>query len=227
MADKTTVVPEKSVVKAGKVDKPGVKVGVGDPGADEPVVKVDKVDPPEAEKSVEQLRKELVGLGFDEKAAKGIISKDALNATIKALKVTKEAEGEEKKIDPQTTARLSPGEQRATARNWSSKRERMREHLRKQPTVRILISCEGKEKPGVIRKIMVMGQEEWEQVSGAVKEVTLNGFKTLIPKGRYWDVPQQVAEIVAEGQQMTLEAGKSFDIERTDPKTGLPVADKL
>ncbi len=186
--------------------------------ADEP-----KVEAPLIELSMNQLKDKAVELGLQQAAVKSFSNKASLIATIEALQGKKS----EKKIDPDSSARLSPREQRETESGWRTKRERMREHLAKQPTVRILIPIEGKEKPGVIRKVMVGGREEWEQVSGAIKTVTLNGFKTLIPKGRYWEVPQQVAEVIAEGQQMTLEAGKSFDIERDDPKTGKPVADKL
>jgi len=69
-----------------------------------------------------------------------------------------------------------------------SKAEIMREHLAKQPKVRILIPVEGKEKPGI------------------TVPVTINGYRLNIMKGVYVEVPEQVADAVMKSQKQTMEA---------------------
>lgn len=69
-----------------------------------------------------------------------------------------------------------------------SKAERMREHLSKQPKVRILIPLEGRERLGI------------------TVPVTINGYRMNIMKGLYVNVPEQVAEIIMESQKQTVSA---------------------
>lgn len=69
-----------------------------------------------------------------------------------------------------------------------SKAEIMREHLAKQPKVRILIPVEGKEKPGI------------------TIPVTINGYRLNIMKGVYVEVPEQVADMIMKSQKQTMEA---------------------
>lgn len=69
-----------------------------------------------------------------------------------------------------------------------SKAAIMREHLAKQPKVRILIPVEGKEKPGI------------------TVPVTINGYRLNIMKGAYVEVPEQVADAIMKSQKQTMEA---------------------
>jgi hypothetical protein len=70
-----------------------------------------------------------------------------------------------------------------------TKAERMKANLESQPKVRIMINLEGKE---------VRGK--------SVETVILNGYRLNIPKGVYVDVPQQVADVIANYQSATEDA---------------------
>lgn len=69
-----------------------------------------------------------------------------------------------------------------------SKAEKMKEHLAKQPKVKILIPLESKEK------------------IGATESVILNGYRVNILKGVYVEVPEQVAEVIMDSQKQTRKA---------------------
>jgi hypothetical protein len=69
-----------------------------------------------------------------------------------------------------------------------TKAQRMKEHLAKQPKVKIFVPTEGKEKVGT------------------VLPVTLNGYRLNIPKGRYVEVPEQVAQVVMDSLNQTQDA---------------------
>lgn len=96
---------------------------------------------------------------------------------------------------------LDGKERTVTAAQHSSKAERMRLNLASQPTVTIMIPLEGKEQAGV-----------------AVLPVQLNGYKLDIPKGRYVDVPKQIADLVKDSQQMTEDAGRTFRLDLMSPE---------
>lgn len=61
-----------------------------------------------------------------------------------------------------------------------SKAEAMKLKLMAQPKVRIFVPLEGKEKLGVTISVI------------------LNGYRLNVPKGVYIDVPEQVAEVIAD-----------------------------
>ncbi len=69
-----------------------------------------------------------------------------------------------------------------------TKAEIMKDKLSKQPKVRIFIPLEKGES------------------KNAVETVILNGYRLNIKKGSYVDVPQQVADIIKDGYQQTIEA---------------------
>lgn len=69
-----------------------------------------------------------------------------------------------------------------------SKAAKMKEILSKQPKVRVLIPLE----PGEKR--------------GSTESVTLNGYRLNIQKGVYVDVPQQVADVLSNSLNQTIEA---------------------
>lgn len=165
--------------------------------------------------TVKELRAELVKLGMPEADTENFETKKPLISTINTLRAQKVVE--------------TPGQLKQEKEEYLSKAERMRAHLMKQPRVRILVPCEGDEKPGVINLVYNEATKRKEQVyvSGAYLPVQLNGFKWLVAKGKYEDVPQQIADVVSESQHMTAEAGKPFLIDRTDPETGKPVRDRL
>lgn len=95
-------------------------------------------------------------------------------------KVQPETEQETKREEIKTAAKQPKVQERAL-----SKAERMKEHLAKQPKVRIIIPLEPKEK------------------LGATESVILNGYPFYIKKGVYVEVPQQVADVIMEARNET------------------------
>jgi len=164
--------------------------------------------------SLKELREIIVGLGMSKEDAELFESKKPLIAAINTLRAQKEP---------------SAGQLKKEKEAYLSKAERMRQHLAKQPKVRILVPLGIGEKPGVIKWVYNKKTKRREQVyiKGAYLPVQLNGFKILVAKGVYQEVPQQVADVISESQHMTSEAGKAFLIDRIDPETGVPVRERL
>jgi len=165
--------------------------------------------------SVRELREVIVKLGMSESDAEQFETKKPLIAAINTLRALKVKE--------------TPGQLKREKEQYLSKAERMRERLMKQPKVRILVPLGVGEKPGVIKWVYNKKTKREEQVyvKGAYLPVQLNGFKILVAKGVYQEVPQQVADVISESQHMTSEAGRAFLIDRIDPETGKPVRDRL
>jgi hypothetical protein len=122
---------------------------------------------------------------------------------------------------------VNPKEERVDEKKWQSKADRMRDHLESQPKVRVMIPLEHNEKQGVVRKTMVRGHEETIAVSGGIWVTNLNGLHIVVPKGIYYDVPEQVADKIGREYNQTQHAGDQFRIDRIDPKTGRPVSEQL
>lgn len=168
--------------------------------------------------TVKELRAVLVSLGMKEEDAENFETKRPLIATINTLRAKRTEAVVETK-----------GQLKEDKKQYMSKKEQMREILMAQPKVRILVPCEGDEKPGVIKLVFNERTKRDEQVyvSGAYLPVQLNGFKWLVAKGVYQEVPQQVADTVSAAQNMTASAGKSHLIDRLDPATGKKVSEAL
>ena len=165
---------------------------------------------------VKDLREIVIKLGMKEEDAENFETKKPLISTIKALRAS------QSKVQ-------TPGELKKEEGKYLSKKEKMRAILMKEERVRILIPLEGKEKVGVINWEFDKQTKRKEQVyvSGAYTPVQINGWKWLVPHGKYEEVPQQVADMIADSQNMTAEAGREHLVDRIDPKTGKPVADRL
>jgi len=178
------------------------------------------------ELSLSQLKEQAKEMGIEE--LDSFTSKKPLIATIRAVRKTIEAN--KPKIDPTkdaTDALETPKERKEIEDRHLAKADRMRKHLEAQPKVRFMIPLEGEEKPGVVKKVMVNGREETVPVSGAVHSFTLNGYKINIPKGVFVDVAEQVADYLSQSWKLAQEAGKQWDVNRTDPKTGQPIKSQL
>lgn len=169
------------------------------------------------EKTVKQLREDLVKLGFDAKSAEGIKTKDALEATINALQ--SKVESLEETADPK--------EERDTEKHWLAKADKMAKHLHNQEKVTVMIPLEPNEKVGQVREVKMRDTIQYQYVSGAVWSKTFNGYKVIIPKGTYYKVPQQIADNIANELNQTQQAGQHLRIDRTDPNTGRPVREQL
>jgi len=171
------------------------------------------------EMTVKELRAEVVARGMSEKDAEDFTTKKPLINTINTL-IGKEnvatLEDRETKV-----------EKKRSDQRWLSKAERMRDKLSKQPKIRFFVPLAHPEKIGKVKKVKIKGRMETVHVSGAIETVTLNGYKTIIPKGRFVEIPEQVAEVLAKSYQMTADAGKDMLADRIDEETGKPVSDRL
>jgi len=176
--------------------------------------------------SVKDLREELVKLGMPKKDAELFNHVKPMLATIETLRTAKASEEERVKT---LTPKEDPKEVRKINKQWKTKAEIMRAKLDKQPKVRTLIPLSGDEKPGVVKEVMIKGRKELVHVEGAIETVQLNGYKTIIPKGVYIEVPQQVSDVLSNSYRLTQEAGKEYLANRpgNDPTTGLPIKDIL
>jgi len=174
------------------------------------------------DKTLKDLQIEAVKLGIPEEAVKTFTNKAPLIVTINALKAKEVVEKVSSLRDP-----LNPGEEKRTNKNWYTKAMIMRDQLDRQPKVRFFLPLEPKEKPGVVKKVMVKGRQETVHVSGAIETVTLNGYKEIIPKGVFYDVAQQIADILSESLLATQSAGKDFLADRIDPEMGGAVSERL
>lgn len=76
--------------------------------------------------------------------------------------------------------------------------QQMKEHLAKQPKVAFLIPLSDGEK------------------NGAYETVQINGYRMVIKKGTMVQIPQQVAEILADHYRISSEAGQEYRMDRDD-----------
>jgi len=167
--------------------------------------------------TVKELRVELVKLGMSEDEAENFETKKPLIATINILRTNV------------LVATATSGKLKKEKAKYLSKKETMRARLMKQRRVRILIPTQGSEKPGVVKWVFneITKRKEQVLVSGAYTPVQLNGFKWIVPHGSYEEVPEQIADVISDAQNMTAKAGRESLIDRLDDKTGKPVRDRL
>lgn len=187
---------------------------------------------PFADLSVKDLQKEAVKLGMPEDDAKLFTTKAPLIATINTLKAqgaSKVVEvGAQPVVAPATLNAVDPKEEKQTEQRWLSKAARMYEYLEAQPKVAILIPCEVGEKPGVVERRMIHGINQYIHISGAVWSKTFNGFRIIVPKGvQGVQVPQDIAQNIADEFNLTQAAGEQWKIDRVDPITGKTVREQL
>jgi hypothetical protein len=170
------------------------------------------------EKTVKQLREELVELGMPKEDAEKMSTKAQIQAIIDTFKANKVTSLNEKP---------NPQEEKDTEKAWQSKADRMHDFFEKQEKVRVLIPLDPNEKPGVVNTITVRGRKQYVYVSGAVWSKSFNGYRVIIPKGTYTEVPEAVAENIADEFRQTQAAGEQWKIDRIDTRTGKPVKDQL
>lgn len=151
----------------------------------------DQKPPVQDERTLQQLKEEL--------AARDFIGADTLTTKAQALAIIsaldKKDEEAKKGMNMQIKDNVKDDE-RADERKYMSKAQKMKEHLAKQPKVQFLIPLGVGEKRGTV--------ETWQA----------NGYRLNILKGVLVEVPQQVAESLAESYQLTQQAGENFSIDR-------------
>lgn len=167
------------------------------------------------ELTLSQLKEKAISLGLTEGELKSFNSKATVIATIRAIE----------KVKPVATLTPTetPRETKADNLRWETKVDRMRDFLESQPTVRVLVPLEGDEKQGVVKEV----NGQMVVVSGAVWSKTFNGYRVCIPKGKYVDVPQAVADNIEKEYFQTTHAGDAWKLDRVKPETGEPVSKQL
>jgi len=158
------------------------------------------------EMSLKKLREVAVKLGIPESDAKLFTVKAPLIATINTLRAQEKVTTLNPAVDPK--------EAKIDEKRWRTKAQKMRAKLEAQPKVRFLIPLDPNEKVGVVREIEIKGRKEYVHISGAIETVQLNGYKTIIPKGKFVEIPQQVADVLSESYRLTQEAGKEYLVDR-------------
>lgn len=176
-----------------------------------------------AEKTLAELRSDLIALGMPEEDVQTFKSGAQLKAVINTMKAKEVV----KRVDTLEEIE-SPQEKKMVEKQYMSKARIMRDKLMKQPKIRYLIPCEPKEKPGVIEWRTGKSGEKYQfVVSGAFETVQLNGFKWFVPKGVFTDIPEQIAEELGASHHLTNEAGKDKSMDRTDPQTGKTISEVM
>lgn len=167
------------------------------------------------ELSLSQLKEKAVVLGLTAEELKSFITKASIIATIRAIEKVKPVAT----LNPTET----PREIKEDSRRWETKVDKMRAFLENQPTVRVLIPLEGDEKQGVVKE----ANGQMVAVSGAVWSKTFNGYRVCIPKGKYTDVPQSIAENIEKEYHQTTHAGDQWKLDRVKAETGELVSKQL
>ena len=180
--------------------------------------------------TVKELQAKLKELGMPEDDVMAFRTKAPLIAAIKTLQA-KDAvvqEPEEVKKVASIEEKPNPAEDREVNKRWKNKAEAMKARLLAQEKVSILIPLEAGLQAGVVEWRTDKNGEQYQvHISGAIESVQLNGYKYFIPKGKYVQVPRQIAEVISKAQQQTLEAGADISLDRIDPKTGRPFSEVL
>jgi len=168
------------------------------------------VDFPE-ETTLKQLQEILTAEGFEN--AELFNTKKQVITIIKKLRTNKIATSIVASItNPGTASTVTQNIETPTEKhNWESKRDRTKAIIESAPKIRTMIPLDIGEK------------------MGAVAELQINGYKKIIPKGVYVDLPLPFADLVAYAYNQTAEAGKDFLLDRpgVDPETGKTVAQVL
>ncbi len=175
------------------------------------------------DKSLKQLKEELVSLGMPQSEVDTFNSKGQLVAVLNILKATAVVKRVDSLEDKET-----PQEKKLFETQYASKAERMKELLLSQRMVRTLVPLSGDERPGVVEwRTNKNGKKYQVAVSGATDFVQLNGYKWIYPKGVYFDAPEQVAEVINNSHLMTMRAGENISLDRIDPRTGKPMNESI
>ena len=177
----------------------------------------------QVDKSLKQLKEALVSLGMPQTEVDGFNTKAQILAvinTLKAKEVVKRVDSLEEKE--------TPVEKRVFERQYISKATIMRDKLASQPKVRVMIPLEGQERQGIIEwRTDKHGQKYQFVVSGDYAQFQFNGYKYLVAKGVYQDVPEQVAKQIEISFNQTVQAGANISLDRVDPRTGKPMSESI
>ena len=184
------------------------------------------VDTKVEELSLNQLKEKAIKLGMSKEDAAVFSTKKQFLAMIDRLDKKRPNEPDlDSPAAPVTPVpdKPNPKDDAMVNKRWLSKAKVMRDILSKQPKIRFFLPLSGKEKVGVVEEYVGKdGYVVQKYIRGAVETVTLNGFKTLIPKGVFVNLPEQVVEELSQSIEKTQNAGEEFSVDRTktDEVTG-------
>lgn len=175
------------------------------------------------EKTMKDLQAELVALGMPVESAELMKTKAQAQVVIDSLRAASVV----KKVDS-LEEKINPAEEKKIKDSWMNKAQRQIAFWETCSKVRVLVPLEGKERIGVV-KLQYSPKEKRDiqvHVSGSVQVVTQNGARYLIPKGKYVEVPDTIADVIQERFQPS-EIGQELSVDREDPETGKPIKDQL
>lgn len=183
------------------------------------------------EKTLKDLKAEALAMGIPAEDVEAFTTKAQLTALIGGLKA-KDANAKEPVKAPSTVEVSKPEEEKKINKILLGRAEIMRDKLLKQlkeEPVTFLIPLDPKEKPGKVEWSKDKDGNPYQMSigDGAIETVELNGFKYFVPKGVLIPIPKQVAEVLSRSYSITSAAGRDMLADRTDPITGIKVADAL
>ncbi len=112
-----------------------------------------------------------------------------------------------------------PGQEHKDKNRYERKRDEMKEILRNQPKVQVMLPLTGKEKAGtIVEQVNEQTGKLEEYRVGAWLPVTINGARSWVPKGKPVKVPRQVAELIGQYQSETSQALSRYLIEGDEKK---------
>ena len=177
--------------------------------------------------TLSELREVADSMGLKE--LKSFTTKQSLITVIELLKEKKDESEKPKEVaevaeKTETAVDSEPDESNVIVAH-TSKKEIMRLRLEGQPKKTLFLPLEGKEIEGEVA--YDKKKKQWQVVSGTCESCIINGFVTYVPKGKYWEVPEQVFEVFKESQTSTQRAGQEMLMNRINPETGTPVSERL
>lgn len=155
--------------------------------------------PAEDPRTFKQLQQELIDRDF--------VGADLLTTKGQALAVLKSLDKQNAPANPSNTPTvIDPirDDSKKDDKVYAGKAAAMKERLDAQPKVRFLIP-------------LGIGERK-----GAIETVQMNGYRLNILKGVLVDLPEQVAELLAESYQLTAEAGSDFLADRESRRDDSP-----
>lgn len=175
------------------------------------------------DKTLKDLKAELVARGMPVEQVEGYNTKGQVQAILDTLSATETVKKVDSLVEVET-----PIEKKQAERQWLDKATIMKHKLMAQPKVTYLIPLESGETVGKVEWRTDKNGEEYQfVVGGACETVQLNGFKWIIPKGEYTEIPRQVADELNVSYHITSSAGSKSSLDRIDPKTGRSIKEML
>lgn len=180
------------------------------------------------ERTLKVIQAELIERGFPKEQVKGLQSKAVAQAVLDSMTKNPVSAGKVEVVKVATLdEKPDPREEKVIEKQYLSRRDIMRAKLEAQPQVPIFIPKADTEPAGIVKVVKVAGKNEYVHVGGSVEVFTLQGYQVIVPKGVQTNVPLQIFQLWSDSLRLTQQAGSQFSVNRIDPATGQPVANRL